>query len=229
MAARRPACRTIQRQRANRIAEETNDVDIGQWLALISICLLGAMSPGPSLAVVMGCVVGAGRGAGYRAALAHGLAVALYGLLTVTGLALLITQTPALYTGLQVAGALYLLYLGVKSLRQVALASQAGEDATPAASAAMQGFLVAFLNPKLAVFMLALFSQFIDPGFGVGEKAIMVATVGVTDAGWYSLVVALVSRPGFRARLERSAKAIDGFFGVILIALALSVLYGALL
>ena len=96
-------------------------------------------------------------------------------------------------------------------------------------SAALQGFLVAFLNPKLAVFMLALFSQFLQPDFTLAQKSIMVATVGVTDACWYGLVVTLVSRQQFLARLQRSAQAIDRVFGGILIVLALSVLGNALL
>lgn len=203
-------------------------MDFSQWLTLVSICLLGAMSPGPSLAVVVGCVVKEGQAGGIRAAIAHAAGVALYGLLTVTGLALLITQTPAVYTALQVAGAAYLLFLGGKALYALLLPADDGAEVATGNTAATQGFLVAFLNPKLAVFMLALFSQFLEPGFGVREKGIMVATVGVTDAVWYCLVATLLSRGGFRSRLERSAKIIDGIFGVILILLALSVLYAAL-
>ena len=67
-------------------------MEFGQWLSLLSICLLGAMSPGPSLAVMVKCTLGGGHRAGYPAALAHGAGVGLYGLLTVTGLAVLITR-----------------------------------------------------------------------------------------------------------------------------------------
>jgi threonine/homoserine/homoserine lactone efflux protein len=55
----------------------------------------------------------------------------------------------------------------------------------------------------------------------------MVATVGITDAGWYSLIVALVSHPRFLERLQSSAPTIDRVFGVILILLAISVLLRA--
>lgn len=227
-------------------------MDINDWLALSSICLLGAMSPGPSLAVMLSCTLSresqtASRD-GYAAALAHGFGVALYGLMTVVGLAAVITKTPTLYTAIQVAGALYLLYLGAKTLRSSSLAAanktgsedvtvqtlskveaadNAGRNRTK--DAATQGFLVAFLNPKLCVFMLALFSQFLQPGYGVMEKGIMVVTVGITDAAWYCFVVALVSRPNFRQWFQRGSSVIDGVFGLILILLALSVLYAALL
>lgn len=213
---------------------------LSDWLTLSSICLLGAMSPGPSLAVMLSCTLSKESQnpsrEGYAAALAHGFAVALYGLMTVVGLAALITQTPALYTAIQVTGALYLLYLGVNALRQQSSETTDNADSLESTvqthstiNAATQGFLVAFLNPKLCVFMLALFSQFLQPGYGTMEKGIMVATVGIIDAAWYSFVVALVSRPNFRLWFQRGSSVIDRIFGLILILLALSVLYAALL
>jgi len=203
-------------------------VEISHWLSLASICLLGAMSPGPSLAVVLKCTLGGGSSAGLAAALAHGAGVGLYGLLTVAGLALVITRSPALFLALQLAGAAYLVYLGVNLLRSTGAAATDAPARATRGHPAREGFLVAFLNPKLAVFMLALFSQFLQPAFGVHEKALMAATVGVIDAGWYALVVALVSRPAFLDRLRRGARYIDRGFGVLLIVLALSVAYSAL-
>ena len=152
-------------------------MDLAQWLSLLGICLLGAMSPGPSLAVVIKSTVHGGRPVGYSAAIAHGLGVALYGLLTVVGLAALIIRTPSVYFALQVLGALYLIYLGVSTWRSRGPASNSEHAVKPEHNFALEGFLVAFLNPKLAVFMLALFSQFLQPEFGAQEKALMVATV----------------------------------------------------
>ncbi|MCB1841611.1 MAG: LysE family translocator [Halioglobus sp.] len=205
-------------------------MEFSHWLSLLGICLLGAMSPGPSLAVVLKCSLGGGRGAGLSAALAHGVGVGLYGLLTVTGLAGLITATPAVYRVLQLAGALYLLYLGARALRSNPPQAPVQAAPLPAGSRgpAMEGFLVAFLNPKLAVFMLALFSQFLQAGFGALEKGLMALTVGITDALWYALVVLLVSRRGFLETLRANARIIDRCFGVILVLLALSVIADAL-
>ncbi len=203
-------------------------MDITQWLSLATVCLLGAMSPGPSLAVVMNCTLGGGPAAGYASALSHGAGVALYGLLTVAGLAVLVTSSPAIYLGLQLAGAAYLVYLGIRALRSSGAPALDATGSEGNHGAAVSGFLVAFLNPKLAVFMLALFSQFLRPEAALGERAVMVATVGVTDAAWYCLVVALISREAFLRKLRASAKLIDRCFGVILILLALSVLVRSL-
>lgn len=201
-------------------------MEFGLWLSLFAICLLGAMSPGPSLAVVLAATVQHGRSGGYSAALAHGLGVALYGLLTITGLALLIARSPGIYTALQVLGAAYLVYMGVALMRSQG-ASAVDDHHGALRSPPVAGFLVAFLNPKLAVFMLALFSQFLQPTFGLPQKSIMVATVGITDACWYALITTVIARPNFLAALRNNARTLDRVFGVVLVALALSVLLNA--
>jgi threonine/homoserine/homoserine lactone efflux protein len=205
-------------------------VEFSHWLSLFSICLLGAMSPGPSLAVVMGAALHGGRGAGFACAVAHGAGVGLYGLLTVTGLAVVVTRSPGLFLAIQLAGAIYLLYLGARSLRSGrGPALPADDSAYIGRRPAVDGFLVAFLNPKLAVFMLALFSQFLHAGADALEKGIMAATVGITDALWYSLVVLLITRPAFLDRLRAGGRVIDRAFGVILVLLALTVMARAVL
>jgi threonine/homoserine/homoserine lactone efflux protein len=200
-----------------------------QWLSLAAVCLLGAMSPGPSTAVVLNAAISGGRSAGITAAIAHGMGVGLYGLLTVTGLAVVVTRSPALFVGIQLAGAAYLVYLGVKALRSTGSVQPQGQTPdTCRGGAATSGFLVAFLNPKLAVFMLALFAQFLQPEAPPAEKALMAATVWFTDTLWYLFIALLVSHAVFYERLRARARLIDRCFGVILILLALSVVYRAL-
>ncbi|HDY83019.1 MAG TPA: LysE family translocator [Halieaceae bacterium] len=139
------------------------------------------------------------------------------------------TRSPAVFLAIQLLGGVYLIYLGVNSLRSSGTADLKPDIDTSSHNAALRGFMVAFLNPKLAIFMLALFSQFLSPEAKVLEKGVMVATVGVTDACWYSLIVTLVSRKAFLKRLQHSAVLIDRVFGVLLIVLALNVLLRALL
>jgi len=195
-----------------------------EWLSLAGICLLGAMSPGPSLAVVVSQTLRGGAGRGTLAALAHGAGVALYAVAVVSGLAVIVTASDRLYGLIQWAGALFLIYLGVKSLRSRGTVSLDGaEEEAEAAGALIQGFSVAFLNPKLAVFFLALFSQFLTESVSLPQKVVMVATVGIIDAGWYTAVSLLLGRPKILERLRRSRGLIDRAFGLILIALAIRV------
>ncbi|MAA87189.1 MAG: lysine transporter LysE [Haliea sp.] len=183
------------------------------WLSLAGICLLGAMAPGPSLAVVVRNTVRNGRAGGLATAIAHGIAVGCYALLTVGGLALALRESPALFTALQLGGAAWLLHLGLRGLREAAPGVTATLDDTlppgPLGRDAAEGFLIAFLNPKIALFMLALFSQFLPATANLGTHTLMVATIVCTDAGWYSLVAMLLSRPRWLQRLRSRAWLID--------------------
>jgi threonine/homoserine/homoserine lactone efflux protein len=193
-----------------------------EWMSLAGVCLLGAMSPGPSLAVVVSQTLRGGMRAGLSASIAHGIGVALYAVAVVSGLAVLVSTSSWLHTIIQWAGAAFLLYLGIQSLRSKGTV-RLGEDDAGTQGAFVQGFSVAFLNPKLAVFFLALFSQFLYAGQPLLEKVLMVLTVGCIDALWYSGVSALLGRPGILDRLRGSERAIDRVFGLILVALAVRV------
>ena len=193
-----------------------------EWLALASVCLAGAASPGPSLAVVVAAVVGGGRPAGLGAAWSHALGVGLYAALTVVGISSVLRQAPFLLDALQIAGALYLLWLAFGLLRSNARG--VGASAGRVRHAARDGFAVAFLNPKLAMFMLALFSQFVDADAGFATGAILVATATLIDGSWYTLVTLLLSQPRFLTGLQRRALLIDRVFGGLLAVLGVSIL-----
>ncbi|MFU8765132.1 MAG: LysE family transporter, partial [Haliea sp.] len=80
----------------------------------------------------------------------------------------------------------------------------------------------------LALFMVALFSQFLpaEPSWRV--YALLVATISVTDALWYCLVALLVSRPAWMALLQRHGKRVDQLLGAVLVALGVVVIVGLL-
>ncbi|MEA3642631.1 MAG: LysE family transporter [Lamprobacter sp.] len=196
------------------------------WLSLALLCVLGAMTPGPSLAVVLGSMLRGGRGAGLAAALAHGLAVGLYALLTVAGLAALLTTSPKLFALLQLAAAGYLVFLASDALRQRAAMTPPTDSTISGdrlAMAARNGFMIAFLNPKLAVFMLALFAPFITTDQGLGAKALLVLTIGGIDALWYTTVVLVLVRSGLLLALERHIVYVGRIYAALLLALAVFV------
>lgn len=201
---------------------------IAIWLTVVSICLLGAMSPGPSLAVVLQQTLRGGRQPGLVAAVTHGLGIGLYALLCISGIAVMITASPLLFTALQWLGAGYLIWIGIKGLR-----ARAGTDATLAnttttRSAARDGFLVVFLNPKVAVFFIALFSQVIGSETNWLEKLAYASTAMFIDMAWYMIVAWSFSNPYWLERLQRNVVWLERVFGVVLIALALRLLAGGL-
>lgn len=198
------------------------------WLTVVSICLLGAMSPGPSLAVVLQQTIRGGRTNGLVAAVTHGLGIGLYAMLCISGIAVMITTSPMLFTTLQWLGAAYLIWLGIKGLRARADKVAALSDAPTTGSAARDGFLVVFFNPKVAVFFIALFSQVIGSETTLPEKLAFAATAMFIDMGWYMIVAWSFSNPRWLGRLQKNSVWLERVFGVILIALALRLLAGGL-
>ena len=195
------------------------------WLSMSLICIFGAMSPGPSLAVVVQNTLSGGRLQGVITGIAHGFGIVIWAGLTAGGIGLLITQQPTLFNGMRYAGAAILVYLGIRSLRSTAGAAKTLQSANnnPSASAARDGFLIAILNPKIALFFLALFSQFVRPEAGIGEKVVMALTAGGIDALWYIIVALLLSHSAILDRLRARARFLDRLFGLILIGLAIRV------
>lgn len=195
------------------------------WFSLLLICVLGAMSPGPSLAVVLRQTVSNGRGHGIAAGCAHALGVGLWAAMTVWGLALLVSRHELLYQLITWAGAAYLVWLGIGALRHAATPElQARPGGVESLwSAARSGALISLLNPKLAVFFTALFSQFVSAGQAWEDQLVMVMTATLVDGIWYSLVALLFSQPALLAWLRRHLKRVEQLTGMVLIGLAVRV------
>ncbi|MGL6161076.1 LysE family translocator [Microbulbifer sp.] len=193
------------------------------WLSLAGICALGAMSPGPSLLIVLRSAASGPR-QGFACAMAHGAAIAVYAGLTAFGLAVLITRSPLVFTILQWAGAAMLIYLGWKALRAPAPNPAAASIPAPHQSAgrsALQGFGVAFFNPKVAVFFTALFSQFVTEQQALTTKLGMAAMAAGIDAAWYCLITLAVFAGRNRNWVGNSlGHRLQQLFGILLLGLA---------
>ena len=92
----------------------------------------------------------------------------------------------------------------------------------------LEGFLIAILNPKIAAWLLALFSQFVQPEALLAEQFILVSTVGVIDASWYCLVAFLASSGKLVKALQQNSSRIELCMGILLIILAAGMLWKAI-
>ena len=204
------------------------------WLMLAAVCASGAMSPGPSLLVVVRTTLSSGPQAAVLLALSHALAVGLYAGLVMFSLAYVITESPQLMQLLRVAGAGFLLYLAWNAWRSATLGLLA-DVSSPSVhphlrlvKAIRDGFLTGLLNPKVLFWFLALFSQFVQPATQLGDKLGILALATGIDAVWYLLVViALQSaqqRLGFASWIERNGVRINRCFALLLLMIAVRVL-----
>lgn len=199
------------------------------WFSLVAICMMGAMSPGPSLAVVLKHSIHGSMKNGMLAALSHGVGVGFYAAASLLGLGALMMQFPTVYQLLVYLGAAYLAYLGLKILFSKSNDSelQVQKSAVSSSKALQDGFAIAFLNPKLAIFFLALFSQFIDPeNLTLNIGIIMCLTVFLIDTGWYLLVALLTDVSKKRFGFTKQNIWLDRLLGAVFIALAIKVVIG---
>ena len=202
------------------------------WLLLIITLLAGAMSPGPSVALVMRTTIVHGRRSGVLVALAHGVGITVYALAVVLGLATAIQSSSSLNIGLRIGGALFLFYLGYRMISSGIQTAKKGEDVvtqTPAErdhksltqwQHVLNGFLIVFLNPKVVLFFVAIFSQFLTPDQSITTQLMAASMAGGIDAAWYALVAFCVSNHRLAGALSSASPMIDVVFGALFMAFA---------
>ena len=196
------------------------------WLSLFTVCLLGAMSPGPSLITVTKHSLAGRKANGLAAAWAHAFGIGVYAFISMVGLAVVFHQLPWLFQVISVAGGAYLAYLGFNALRSkggIAAKLGAGQ-AVSVWQSAKEGLLISLLSPKIALFFAALFSPFVADVSSFDGKLLMVATPFVVDGSWYTLVTLLLTNAHILDSLRRHAVLIDRLSGVVLLALAAKIL-----
>ena len=195
------------------------------WAALAIVFALGAMSPGPSLAVVLRNTMTGGRSQGIYTGIGHGIGFGIYAFLAALGIATALSANEHVEQVLRWGGVVILLWLGATFLRH-AMAErgdeqdQAEQHAPSDRIGFIQGFSIALLNPKIMAWMLALYSPFIEADFPM-ETLIGMGLLGMSiDGAWY-VTVATVLTTGDRAeRLKSNAHLIDGAMGALMFLFA---------
>ena len=192
--------------------------------------LLLVLTPGPVWIYLIGRTLAQGRRAGYFSLLGVLAGVVLHVLLAALGLSVLLLAVPFAFDAIKLAGAAYLLWLAFSTLRGGGMKFEAQAlPAVPDRVLLRQGFIASTLNPKVAVFYLSLFPQFIEPGAGnVFAQSLVLGIVhiaisAVFDALLVTIAGALAAWFATRPlwlRLQRWV--LGGAFGVLAVWLALT-------
>ena len=164
---------------------------------------------------------------GIITAVSHAFGIGLYAFLVAAGIAVVITETPLLFNIMTYAGAAYLAWLGYKAITSKAsLVSEQGKvrEELPVKQAAIDGFLIAFLNPKIAVFFLALFSQFVTKDSTVTTQLLMALLATLCDGLWYVIIACIAGHGKVLPALRKHAVLVNRLCGSLLIIVALRIL-----
>ena len=195
-------------------------MDFTSLIGMSLVCVMGAMSPGPSLAVVLRNTISGGRTQGVMTGIGHGIGFGIYAFIAVMGLSTLLLANEKIFNLLQWAGAVVLIWLAYNMLTYNP-SGPAKEHEGSGRRGFSEGFMIAFLNPKILVFLVAVFSQFIDPEMTNPDRFIMAMVAGIIDTTWYVLVAAVLSGTSIVDKLRANAVIIDRSIGMVLLMLAI--------
>lgn len=132
--------------------------------AFATVTILVAYFPGPALLYTAAQTISHGRRAGFMAALGIHLGCYVHVMAAAFGLSAVFKHVPELYVAVKIAGALYLVWLGIGMIRsQLAAANAPITPPKTVKRALLDSFIVEILNPKVALFFIALLPQFVDP------------------------------------------------------------------
>ena len=204
-------------------------MDTNSWFQLAAICFFGAISPGPSLALVVSNTLVRGRTYGVVTGLGHGTGIGLWAFLTAAGIVNVMVDKSGSLLVLQSLGACLIAYIGFRTIMvgDWTLVQQKDARSTsskPLLRGVSEGLLISLFNPKIALFFLAIFSHFVHPDVGWIQTGLMGTTAWVIDAGWYITVALTLTSTGMMRILEDRAPVISRISGSVLILLALYLL-----
>ena len=183
------------------------------------VCLLGAMSPGPSMAVVINNAIFKGRFNGILTSIGHGIGIAIYATFAVLGLGLIIKTNVFIFNGLKILSIIFLILIGLRSIlnkEKLILEKKTLKDKT---ISFLQGFSISIFNPKIFVWFIAIYSQFMSVENKFIFNVYLISIAGIVDACWYIILTFAVTTASalklFQTKLNIIQK-IQGFFFIAL-------------
>ena len=202
-------------------------MDTSDWIQLTIVCFLGAVSPGPSLAVVMGNTLSRGRAYGVATSVGHAVGIWWWALLTAIGVAALVALNAAVMIFLQTLGACLLGYIGFRTVitrNHTTVVLPTVSNTAAWVRGAVEGFLISLFNPKVALFFIAIFSHLVGDNPTWVEIGLIGIITAVIDGLWYVFVALIVTTAGVGSMVQSRQNAISAVSGAVLVAIAIYLL-----
>ena len=185
-------------------------------LTFVPVAALLTITPGAATALVVRNAARGGRRHAFFTTSGNSLGVLAWGCFAAVGIAAVVAASAAVFDAVKLGGAVVLVVIGMRSLRRGPAEGAERAVAVSGRAALREGLLTSLANPKLAVFFVALFPQFIPRGAPVLPSALaMAAVIVAVDLVWYSTLALLVARArkaflegGWGQRVERLTGAV---------------------
>lgn len=180
-----------------------------EWLIFVGTAIVLAVTPGPAMLYVLARSLRGGRGEGVRSALGNGIGTLAHALAAAAGLTALLATSQTTFTVVKTVGAAYITFLGVQAIRTrqhgLEMDHHAREPHRESSRSALkQGVIVETLNPKTALYFIAVLPHFVHPerAWAPGVLAILGVVVVVTVVAADVTIAVAASR--LHDRLDRN-------------------------
>ncbi|WDD95348.1 LysE family translocator [Burkholderia sp. FERM BP-3421] len=197
------------------------------FLLFLATSMAITLAPGPDNLQVLARGISQGRAAGFVAALGFAAGILFHTTLAAFGVAALLRSSPVAFHALKLAGAAYLVWIGIKALRSQGLANAHARAPQPLATIFRQSVIGNLLNPKVTLFFVVFLPQFVDPR-GAQPVAVQMLELGALFMAQTAVVFSLfgVCAGMIGAWLKRRPRVgvwLDRLAGATFIALGLRV------
>ncbi|MEH6580248.1 MAG: LysE family translocator [Amphritea sp.] len=192
-----------------------------EWLIFAGIIFMGAMVPGANTAIILRNTLQGSRREGFITALGLATALAIHVLLSIIGLAALISETPTAYNAIRWLGSAYLVYMGLTYILTKPLKNDAEASQRVSRNPFISGLMVSLFNPKILIMFIAIFSHILQEVQGWGMKALYAATPVIIEFSWLSIIILLLSQPSVQQKLNNTKLWLERTIGAGLVLLGL--------
>jgi threonine/homoserine/homoserine lactone efflux protein len=196
---------------------------LSSLLSFTGIAVLVSVTPGPATALVVRSAAVHGRREAMLTTAGNSTGILMWALASVLGISALVGASETAFWVLKVVGAVVLIVLGVRAIR--GRTADSGQGPVPAGRTAYgNGLITSFANPKLAIFFIALFPQFLHRGDSVLITTLAMALILIAvDFVYFSLLALVVSRARHAVVGSRLARRIERLTGAVMVALGVRV------
>ena len=188
-----------------------------------AVHLLMAMVPGPNTVVVSYCSAAISRKSGLKAAGGIAAASLVWVSLSLLGIGLMLLQAGEVFRLLRLAGAAYLIYVGIRMLRFRVLSGNAAVAAPSYRSPFLAGFLTTLSNPKSAVFWTSVFTLVLPPEAPAWFYGAILVLIATQSFLWYSAVALTLSTEFSRRNYARLTKVLNRIAGAFMLFFGLKI------
>lgn len=188
---------------------------------IVFVCLLGAMSPGPSMVVVVNNAIFKNKFNGILTAFGHGIGIGIYALFAVLGISLVIETNLMVFNTIKILSIIFLLYLGIQSFFKETALNFDQNKMEGGGISFLEGLSIAMLNPKIFIWFIAIYSQFISIKNDIFLNISLILIASLVDALWYVFLVNLVTYRSVLNLIKNKIKQIQRSIGVLFIIISI--------